>query len=916
MRSLQENLLCAVLCGLAVVLHADEVRNSFGSQSQFDPKTRTLSKTNCVGVTIWRSACVPVKNGQIYSGTLKLDVLARTPGALASLELVYLNEDGRPVGGVQESSGAYQILYGAQNTWQLKRLSVANHKAKAMRLDLKLAGNPSSVRIDAFEISPYAETPLFAGVYTAKQPYPDLAAELEKMKAIPPASGTIQSRNGHPVAVIDGREVACKSYKGSIDYGPLCQAGGNLLITFNSGTTLFWSKMSWDLSTLQSDGTFDFSRLERELALIHAQAPAARVLLNFDLDVGEDFFRQHPDSIFRNEKGELGVRQFCAFDGFGVPGPNPAKNRHWAVSYASEDYAAYVERGLRATVAFLKGSPAGNIVAGFTFNGGHDAQFLQWEYSAYRGQADYSPAATKAFRRYLREKYKTDSMLQKAWQDPAVTLDTARNFTEAEWQSRPCHLDAQDGVERKIADGREFISISIARLQNRWARLLHDSWPRPCIVGTYYSSPLWGQTGRSNFLELIKDGNINAIFQVSDYSTMRRPGGIGASANFTIGSTMLHDVLYVQEMDHRSPRSQITGNWAAEPATNKDFQNQIFRDAGSVLSHGGNGFFYFDMYDSWYNDPAVLKSIAATYRAADWQNRYRDEVPRTRTAVFLDERAIFFASVPGGGRLYEIWRMSGLTPDVYLLDDIRDPHLPDYQLYIVPGAYTLNALQIAALKEKACRPGKVLFLTGSPGSLSGVPQAGLCRPVLAQFGMAVNDCPQAINDRSEFLPDSDDPLAKNCTGLLGLGSSVIETGNQVTHTRYPFYSYIDDPTAKILARWCNSAFPSLAVKRSDASGTLIYSAQVDGATPQLLCNAAREAGIQPCALPGNNVTVGCGVAAVYRLADPVTLNFSENMEFFDAEDGAKIGEGRTLAVPCAPWESRLILYRKASSTPN
>ena len=59
----------------------------------------------------------------------------------------------------------------------------------------------------------------------------------------------------------------------------------------------------------------------------------------------------------------------------------------------------------------------------------------------------------------------------------------------------------------------------------------------------------------------------------------------------------------------------------------------------------------------------IRREIEEAFRAADWQARYRDEVPRTRTAVFLDERERLLFDQPGGRDCRVAWQLSGLTPE-------------------------------------------------------------------------------------------------------------------------------------------------------------------------------------------------------------------------------------------------------------
>ncbi len=891
---------------------AESVRDNAGSRSEFLPAERVVKKLNHTGFTVWKSAPVAVGDGKAYCGRLTLEVLSREPGAMASARLVMLNNDLLTLAALAEPQGTHQQLF-ALGKQEIIRRTPAAHGARFMRWEVVLLGNPAAVKISSPEITAAPPLTGVPGSYAPKKPYPDREKTLESMRKLPDSTAKVVRRNGRSVVLVDGRETIFKSYKGSIDYGEMRSAGIDLIQTFNAGITLFWDKMSWDMATMGKDGKFDFSRLENELLFIHHYAPGAKVLLNVNVDVGEDFFRKYPDSIFRDEKGRFGVRRFTGFAGFGVAGPDPAKNRHYAVSYASEDYQRYVCTGLKALAEFLKSSPVGRIVIGFGFNGGHDDQLFQWEYSSMRGQADYSPAALLAYRKYLKEKYRTDSALQQAWGDTSVTLETAKLFSEKEWQSRTFWSTGRTGLDRKIADGRSFMSESIAGVNRRFALTLKKYIGKDVIVGTYYSSPLWGQAGRSHLHTLAENNAVDAVFQVSGYSYLRRLGGIGGAANFAIAAAHSAGLIYLQEMDHRTPRSQLTAGWSKEsvgyPETAEQFKDQIFRDAGAVLACGGDGFYYFDMFDSWYNAPELLQAIRTTANAADFSLRHRHEVPRSEAAVFLDEKERLVNMHPSSGaQTVTAARLSGVTPDVYLLEDLtRD--IPDYKLWIIPDALTLTPEQLKSLQQKAFKRGNVILLTGSPGALSSQ-TPGAASEVLAQLGVKVRDRLTPVTDFTEFSPAAQDPLLQKCTGRAGVFDLFYHPGGAVNYTRLRFSTVLTDPEFTVLGCWNAAREAAIGVKRT-GSGTIVYSAHPGGLTPQLIHNAAKEAGIMPHSEAGNAVAAGNGVISVHRLAQEVTVKFDREMEFSDPADGKIIGRGRELSVDCPLKGSRLLNYRPA-----
>jgi len=886
-----------------------EIRNIGGSISEYDKTQEIITKSNSGGLTIWSNDPIPVKPQQEYQANLRLEILHRVIGAAASFQLVLLDAFNKEIARSTEADPRTQVLYGEGAEKMISLRLQSGLHGSYIRMELKLAGNPMKVKINAVNLAPYTAMPLFPGIYNDKDPMPSRMQMLRNMERLQPSEAWIEQLHGQPVLMLDGKQVAYKAYKGSADFRLLGNASSNFVVTHVSGTTLFWDK-NWDLASYIGNGEFDFTRLEDELIRIHAANPNARVIISVECDPDSKFLETHPDSIFCNSKGERGIRNLCGFGGFGGK-PDTAQMRHWAVSYASQEFQDYIIFGLNAMTDFLKKSPAGKIVVGFALAGGHDGQFVQWEYSGYNGQGDYSLAHRQALQRYLREKYQTESALQKAWNDVAVTFATAQMFTPEEWRSRPFWSENTPGIDRKISDCREFISVSTARMLNRFGKALQDRWGRRCIIQSFYSSAIWRQTGRLSLDELARGGHINLVAQVSNYAPSRLLGNPGASANFCISAAHLRNMIYVQELDHRTWRTQMTNSWvdACEPKNVEDFRNQVIRDAGMSLAYGGNGFYFYDMYGSWYHDKDAAQVISETYKMADWAQTQQNMGQHRDVAIFLDERERFLMEGPGGDSAMEIWQLSGLTPDIYLLDDLCNNNLPDYKFYIVLSPVTLNPDQLTALQKKACRPGKVLLLTGSPGALHQGKPVGSARQVLAQLGIKVKDHVSPQNDTVEFIKNSNDPLLYGCIGRLGCRNIVIEKGEYVKFSDMKFYTSIDDSDAKILGFWQKSKLPALAVKRSPSHGTLIYCSQFDGITPELLYNAANEAQIQPFSEPGNAVYVGHGIAAVHRLGKPITLKFPAEMEFFEPISGFKLGEGWIYSISCKPWCSRAILYR-------
>jgi beta-galactosidase len=902
------NFLTILFCVAKLVGGEAKILDSNGSMSQYQPKSAILEKSNLPGVTTWQGPLLAVEAKQEYEASVELLCEELVPGAAISLHLAKIDQQGKVQEVVREGNARFQQIYAKNFPHTLKLRVKTDDETGFLRMELKLGGNPIRVKILGHKLEKYVAKPLFKGVYGQADPMPERQAVIKELDSVKATESWIEYKDGNTFLVLDGSPVPYKAYRGSYDYRLMAENGANLVITHNHGSSLYVRK-AWDREASAGDGTFDFTRVEDNLLRIHAANPKLRVILRVGCDPDNQWLEEHPENILLNEKGERGiVRGPSGFKGFGLALNPEQPQERWAWTYASETYQQYVIKGLIALADFLKTSPAGKIIAGFALDGGRDGQFLQWKAGDEEaGHADYSESYQQALRIWLKEKYDSDEELQKAWQDPQVTLSSAKVFSGEEWHSRP-YFNSDPGLDRKIIDCRTFLSISTARMLRRFGQTLKEHLGRPCVIQVWYSSPVWRQTSRLSLSELAK-GGIDIVAQVTDYAPPRLQGAPGGAANFSIAAANLRKLLYIQELDHRTWRTQEIAIWGytAYPKDAAEFRAQIIRDAGAALAAGGNGFYYFDMWGTWYNDPEAMAIIRESFQMADWAAQQRGKVPRGEFAVFMDEPdRLHGEGIANGGTAMKSLRLSGLTPDIYMLEDILNPELPEYKLYLFFSPMTITPKQIETIQQRVCQAGKVIMIVG-PTGICGPYKAA--KPVLAAFGLEIEDRLTPNGNVVAFDEGRKHPLLQNCRGRLGSRGVEIQD-DKVSYLHNPVWATITDPEAIVLGHWLGTSEPGLVCKTSEKH-TLIYTPQIGGVSPQLLANAAQLAGIKPAAKPGNAVCTGQGIAVGHRLADPIKLSFPRKMNFFDSASREKLGAGTSFKLNCLPGESQAILYEVA-----
>ena len=850
----------------------------------------------------------PVEANVSYDSMLKVRIDSAVPGALLTGEIIQLDKNDRPI----VRNAADQFMQGVTCAGMEKMFPIVfqtSAQTAKVRMELTAGGNPLRFTVLEWKLEKSRKKERFKGIYDAFDPQPrEREKILESMKKIPPATAFVEKRGGRPTLIVDGKPMIMNAYKGEADFRIFGEAGGNLVITFNRGSRLYFS-VDWDraLYNPQTD-KFDFTRIEDNLIRIHAANPNARVLLDVGVDPDNAFLEKHPDNIFLNGKGERGRSYYTSFRGFGNQPLDKSSSMHrWAFSYTGKAYRERIVRGLRELGAFLRKSPAGNIVIGFVIGGGHDGQFVQWEYGDRNGHFDYSEANRIALCEYLAEIYGTDAALQDAWDDPKATLKTAANPTLEEYRKAK-YFDDRPGLGRKIADCRRFIALGTARTLNLFASELKRALGRPAVVQTWYSTAIWAQPSRLALDELTKNEAVNIIAMVSYYAPSRAPGGTGASANSCIAAVNLRNLIYLQEMDHRTWRTERTSSYSmnavAFPSGIEEFRSQIIRDGSSVLAAGGQGFYLYDMFGSWYHDPEIMKAVRTLFAMNRHVSENAGKYPAPKAAFFMDEATRLMSEyVPN--HVNFIWRTSGITPALHFLSDLEKPGLPEYDLYLVWSPLTLTGKQLDALRKRCCRSGKTLMLIGDVARCSRDFSGPI--DVLERLGLSVTEHNGVTTETVIPARGADSPILKDLTGCLESNGMYLSGGKLRRRAQFGF-TVVDDPDAEVLGVWEKSGRPAFVSKPLPGGGKLLYAARNGMLTPALLHNIAKSAGVWTYSRPGNAVFVGNGVACVHRLDRPVEVDFGRMVSIVDPETGKICKQLRKWAPELKPGESAAICY--------
>lgn len=169
-------------------------------------------------------------------------------------------------------------------------------------------------------------------------------------------------------------------------------------------------------------------------------------------------------------------------------------------------------------------------------------------------EGDYSAPMLKYFRKYLREKYKTNKALQKAWGNGAVSFATATLATPVQrktFKEIEGYLYRLPEYSMQALDSLKCLQTAAPYAISRFAKVIKETWERKVLVGTFYGyyfacGDVFGRMIEPHML--LGDENIDYLAAPNAY-TANKWGGNAAFLRYCAESMRLNGKLFVSEID-------------------------------------------------------------------------------------------------------------------------------------------------------------------------------------------------------------------------------------------------------------------------------------------------------------------------------------------------------------------------------
>lgn len=622
----------------------------------------------------------------------------------------------------------------------------------------------------------------------------------------------IERHKGRPVVAGDGEVISQGVY---CDY--ILDEGWEERIAefIHSGVTTFHLRVPsgsrigaedfYDSAFWTDDDTFPESdtehrwALDRQADFILERCPDARFFIKFMTAPPASFAAKHPDQMQTDEDGRT-YRQ---------------------PSFCSEPYLRQLQRYLGVMIEFCEERHwAGHLIGYLGMPIGEGIMPLNIAGKMF----DRSETNTRAFRRWLRNKYETSGALREAWDDPDVSFESAQVPRDADWiekrdNARPTiqgapldeeamptncgepHLGLFHWTEEcNAAPERDYCRFMRAGYTH-WLRTIYrtadakfaeigvrrvfgiDALKQPQIgwqiqssfdgIGDGQSFPhMFLLTGSWDMGEVLDDEAVRAVWNPADYYA-RSPGFAYESEGVTDSMALRGKIAFVENDARTYVGAGIRDQGAFR--TPREVRAGLRRNAAMTLSRGLSAY-WCNVGSAYFHDPEIQDEIHRLTAVLDRLQRRPHRETRNAIAFVVDDTGPLYEDFTSGYQTLAliIQRIRGLAHcgvpyRIYLLSDLAREEMPRYHTWLFPNLFRVTARTRALLEKKVLRDGNLAIF----GPATGITDGRHLSPAGATdlLGVEMELLPRTVV-RHVIVQDPGHPISAELSANLIYGDSM------------------------------------------------------------------------------------------------------------------------------------------------
>ncbi len=683
------------------------------------------------------------------------------------------------------------------------------------------------------------------------------------------SKAAIEMVHGEPAIVIDGKAfppMGMTTHVAKPDYLRKLGEAGMRLFFLPSVTRWFLPEKNWtDARGKSHKEPGGIGRFKADAEMLLQAVPDAHIFVRLYLNPPVEWVKSHPDELMRYDDGSTKPAILASNDElYTLPGMYSLCSSAWR-----RDGDAALEEFIRE----IDTLPYAERIAGIFLGA---AGTNEWypinpltdpETGRY---ADFSPAFRRHYSRWLKEKYGTEEALRRAWgrpdaafDDPPIPTPDERLYAHVDDRILDALLHYESAV-RTIGKKIElnpthgsnlgvFLNVNkfpwVADFYRAWhqgtadtivhfARTVKRLSPGR-LVGAFYGS--LGCTDYFDFstagaaLSIMNSGAVDFLAAPGVYNN-REPGGYVAQREMN-DSFRLRGQIYVAEEDSRTHRENDFYRDAMGLYTAKDSVETLKRDFARNLCEETYAW-WLDQHEGGgrYMD----ESIYRLFRRQNEIARFAYSIDRTKAndiALICDQESIHCVSQNTNALMLDYYRTSdlgriGAPVDYYFHDDMANPRMRDYRLYVMLNLFCLTDAEREVIRRKAAKNGATVVWLYAPGFINpDAPERMSNAHIESLTGMRVGRLDETRSPRFRVI-EAEHPALRfaDRDRLYGYIDRDVHSNVWLGTVLSPPYMnpafYIDDDSATVLGRYCLDGRTALAMKETGGFTSIYCTSQI------------------------------------------------------------------------------------------
>jgi hypothetical protein len=507
--------------------------------------------------------------------------------------------------------------------------------------------------------------------------------------------------NGHPEGILLGRFAMMRDRYRATDVRDFDRIGAR------ENIILLIPRQFYSRGRFQQKQFDDY--IEKICLRIVKDAPKSSISIVCGFYTNKEWGEQYPDELI-------------------VTDPKVKHFRHPGViqpSYASTVWRKYAVDILTNTLTKLQKSPLADRVESIKVGYGNCGEWNNFGYHE-KVFPDVSVPMQKAFGSWLKNKYQSNSKLQKAWNRRNASFDSGNvvpgtqarmNNSAGTFRIYPGGRQASDYYEfwqEYTVDTIEFLAKTVKEVTNG-----------KILVGAYYGyfpghisgSPYHFQdSGHYAFGRYLRSPYLDFVSGPYPYNNRRKNSPI----NGAFSSVKLHGKLWNSENDQRTHRSGKSNLRYGTTASLAESIAIAKRDFMQNLAKGGS-YYFMDFVFGWYQDKQFMKTLGRLKKIDKFALKYgRKSI--AQVAVLLDESVVPMISNQSKRAMIELNKMlvynldaTGAPWDCYLMSDLENIDFSQYKLVIMANLYHMNKKKRQAVKKYLYNKNRSVLYMYAPG---------------------------------------------------------------------------------------------------------------------------------------------------------------------------------------------------------